>query len=90
MISYGPSKYWETNSRAGSETAIRPSRRPRTKLMYGLKAVYQGFEARKAWKVATLTADELSKTMYGRTGISGSWRWTMSNRSRRIRALTVA
>ncbi len=63
MISYGPSKYWLTNSRAGSETAIRPSSRDRTKVMYGLKAVYQGFDGRNAWKVATLTAGEFNSTM---------------------------
>ena len=46
MTEYGPSKYWLTNSRAASETAIRPSSRPSTKDMYGLKALYHGFEKR--------------------------------------------
>ena len=74
MTEYGPSKYWLTNSRAASETAIRPSRRPSTNDMYGLNALYQGFEKRYAWKVATFTARELSSTMYGSTGVSGSCR----------------
>ena len=47
-ISYGPWKYWLTKSRAGSETAMRASRRDIMKVMYGLKAVYQGLEARNA------------------------------------------
>ena len=54
-----------------------------------LKALYQGFDSRKAWKVATFTAFELSKTMYGSTGVSGSWRWMMSNCSAFNNSLTA-